>query len=147
MSYYSSIRLLTTRKGYNELSKFMKMKLQDISDNLIENCDFKKVHCNTVFLGWNEIKWYEYSNFKEVDTMLEGLSHLENKKLSYHFIRMGENFDDIDIKNIDNEEDELDIYSGIDRVFDDQYVNGELEREDKYYKNIRKDKKNVILRD
>lgn len=147
MSYYSSVRLLTTRKGYDELSTFLKLRLPDRRENLIENCDFKKVHCNTVFMGWDSIKWYEHSNFSEIDAMLDGLKHLKIYNFSYHFIRMGEDYDDVDTKNVDFEEDKLDIYSGIDRVFNDEYIDSVLEREDERYKKDRKDKKDDILRD
>lgn len=148
MGYYSDVRLLTTRKGYDKLSKFVRKKVNnDIDENLLENCDFKSIHCNTVFIGWNNIKWYENDDrFKDVDAIMKGLEFLGDNNLSYHYARMGENFEDCDLLESDNDDDKLDIYSSIDRQFDDEYVKSELEREDKYYKKLQeKEKSNDLL--
>src|SRR5574344_642861 len=110
MGYRSDVRLITTKKGYDKLSKFVKKEVNNVlSDNLLENCDFKSVHHNEVFMGWNSIKWYEYCDFKEVDSLINGLKYLNENNYSYHFSRMGENYDDYEENNNDVEDDEIDI--------------------------------------
>lgn len=149
MAYYSNVRLLTTRKGYEKLSEFVRDKIGDNVDyNLLENCSFKSVHCNTVFMGWNNIKWYENNElFKDVDAIMKGLDYLYDNNLSYHYARMGESIEDYDSLESDNDDDKLDIYSSIDRQFDDEYVMKELEFEDKYYKQLKEKGKNDLLQD
>ena len=145
MGYRSDVRLITTKKGYDKLSKFVKKEVNNVlSDNLLENCDFKSVHHNEVFMGWNSIKWYEYCDFKEVDSLLNGLKYLNENNYSYHFSRMGENYDDYEENNNDVEGDEIDIYPSMIREFDDDYVKSELDKSDDYYRKL-KEKNSDIL--
>lgn len=146
MAYFSDVRLLTTRKGYEELSKFVRKQVNDdIDENLLENCDFKAVHHNTVFIGWDNIKWYEDDErFQEVDAIMKGLEHLEDSNLSYHYARLGDNIEDYESLESNSDNDKLDIYSYVERKFDDDYVKTQLEREDKYYKKM-KEKDNDLL--
>lgn len=141
MAYRSDVRLIVTKKGYDKLSKFVQKKVKDISYNLIENCDYKTVHPNVVCMGWDSIKWYEYSDFEDVNAIMDGISFLKNNDYSVHYARIGENYDDYDEYNYDSEKDELDIYPVMLRQFDDDYVEEQLKKNDEYFRNLKDRKK------
>lgn len=149
MGYRSDVRLLTTKKGYDQLSKFVREKIGDSVDyNLLENCDIKSVHHNAVYMGWNSTKWYEgdVEYFKDVDAIMKGLEYLNDNKFSYHYARFGEDYNDVDEFCSDYKEDELDIFPCFERHFDDDYVIKELQMEDKYYRKLQeKEKDNDLL--
>ena len=133
MAYRSDVRLIVTKKGYDKLSKFVQKKVKDISYNLIENCDYKTVHPNVVCMGWDCIKWYEYSDFEDVNAIMDGINYLKDNDYSVHYARIGENYDDYDefyYESDIEEEQDLDYPSFI-RAFDDDYVIENMKKIDK----------------
>jgi hypothetical protein len=125
MGYLSDVRILTTKKGYNELNKFVNEYMQKLNHeecNLMKNLDIKEENKFEIYFGWNEVKWYEgiYSN---VDAIMNGLSDLEDKDYSFRYARLGERYDDYDEScyESDTEEQELE-YPCLLRKFDDDYT-------------------------
>ena len=92
-------------------------------------------------MGWDSIKWYEYSDFEDVNAIMDGISFLKNNDYSVHYARIGENYDDYDEYNYDSEKDELDIYPVMLRQFDDDYVEEQLKKNDEYFRNLKDRKK------
>lgn len=123
MAYRSDVRIVVSSKGYEELKKYVSDNLPpDLKQyNLLDNTDLKLLRKDQIMFGWNAVKWYEYANFKEVDSIMDGLDSLKDKNYSYRYVRLGEQFDDIDEKYIDGELDK-DIfleYPQIERYFND----------------------------
>ena len=106
MGYRSDVRIITTKRGYDELRKF--------TDKYAK------------YIGWNSIKWYEYggSDYEDVNAIMEGLQHLKEQDLSYRYARIGESYDDYDEHYYESEnEEEQDLeYPSMERYFDDEYV-------------------------
>ncbi len=135
MGYRSAVRIVTSKKGFQELKKFSDKYLEDKKcgyPNILDELDIFKENKYQVYFGWNAIKWYEYSDYFQVDAIMEGLSHLEDKDYSYRFSRIGENFDDIDEKYYESEkEEEQDLeFPSIIREFEDDYTEEYLMQQD-----------------
>ena len=123
MAYRSDVRIVVSSKGYEELKKYVSDNLPpDLKQyNLLDNTDLKLLRKDQIMLGWNAVKWYEYADFEEVDSIMDGLDSLKDKNYSYRYVRLGEQFDDIDEKYVDGESDK-DIfleYPQVERYFND----------------------------
>ena len=142
MGYRSDVRIITSKKGYEKLQKHVEKYLKDKKEdyNLLENSDLRYVSSKGVLIGWNSIKWYEWSDYAEVDSIMDGLNKLKDDDYSYRYARIGESYDDIDEEYFDSESREEDYLPYIDilREFGDDYMEAELEDEKK--KKTEKDK-------
>lgn len=135
MAYRSDVRIVVSSKGYEELKKYVSDNLPpDLKQyNLLDNTDIKLLRKDQIMLGWNAVKWYEYADFKEVDSIMDGLDSLKDKNYSYRYVRLGEQFDDIDEKYVDGELDK-DIfleYPQIERYFNDDLFIIEVNKNEK----------------
>ena len=81
MAYRSDVRIIVSKNGYEELKKYVdnNLPVEEKKYNLLENTDLKLFKDDQVLLGWNSVKWYEYSDFKEVDSIMNGLKDLQEK--------------------------------------------------------------------
>ena len=131
MGYRSEVRIMTTKKGFNELNKYVKNYLSKLNHdeyNLLDNLEFKAENDYAVYFGWSWVKWY--SSYDSVSAIESGLNHLREKDMSFRFARIGENYDDYEEDSHESEkEDEQDLeYPSMIRDFDDSYVIEEMER-------------------
>ena len=125
MGYRSDIRIVTSKEGFEILKDFVAEYLKEHNENynLLDECDKKEEGKNQCYFGWNYMKWYEH-DYPEVVAIMEGLNHLEDNEYSYRYMRIGENYDDMEEQSYDGEKDE-DIcleYPNMIREFDDEYV-------------------------
>ena len=128
MGYRSDVRIVTSKKGFEELQKYVKGFLGDNNDyNLLKSTDVLFEGKNGVLMGWNNIKWYDDCDFKEIDAIENGMKHLSEKDFGYRFARIGENYDDYEEKSNDPENEEYLPFPSMTREFDDGYVQGELD--------------------
>ena len=129
MGYRSDVRIMTSKKGFDELRKFTDQYLKDKNytyGNLLDQLDINHETKYAKYIGWNSIKWYENSgsDYDDVNAIMEGLSHLKDKDLSYRYARIGESYDDYDehyYESVKEEEQDLE-YPSMERYFDDDYV-------------------------
>ena len=135
MGYRSDVRILTSKKGYDKLRKHVEKYLKEKNEdsNLLEDADVKFVTSKGVLIGWDSIKWYEWSNWPEIDSILSGLQELKKDDYSYRLSRLGEGIDDIDERYYysENREGEGIPYIDIEGYFNDEYMKDAL-REDKF---------------
>ena len=130
MGYRSDVRILTSKKGFAELNKYVNNYLKDKNEyNLMENIQYKTENDFACYFGWNWVKWYEGS-YDSVDAIMNGLEHLKEKEYSYRYARLGENFDDYEEHYYESEiEDEQDLeFPNVIREFDDDYVSSNMEK-------------------
>lgn len=127
MGYRSDVRIVTSKRGYNELKKSIQdyYKENDIQKDyqfdLLNDTNVMEMNKYQVYLGWNNIKWYGYP---AVDAIEDGLSKLKDKDLSYRFARLGENYDDYEEhshESLNEKEQDLD-YPSMERYFDDDSI-------------------------
>lgn len=131
MGYRSDVRIITTKKGFDELNNYVKKYLKEKCDhdyNLLDNLKFKAENDYAVYFGWNYLKWYE--GYDSVDAIVDGLNHLKENNMSYRFARLGESYDDYEEESFESDlEEEQDLdYPSMLREFDDSYVIEEMNR-------------------
>lgn len=131
MGYRSDVRIITTKKGFDELNNYVKKYLKEKGDydyNLLDNLKFKAENDYAVYFGWNYLKWYE--GYDSVDAIVDGLNHLKENNMSYRFARLGESYDDYEEESFESDlEEEQDLdYPSMLREFDDSYVIEEMNR-------------------
>ena len=135
MGYRSDVRIVTSKKGFKVLDDYVKKYLREHDKNrnwnLLKRPDIKKESPYTTYIGWNCLKWYEYSDYVDVDAIMKGLDYLKENDYSYRYSRIGENYDDYDEEYYEsNREEEQDLtFPSVIREFDDDYVFEDLERE------------------
>lgn len=133
MGYRSDVRIITSKKGYDKLRKHVEKYLKEKNDdsNLLEDADIRFVTSKGVLIGWDSIKWYEWSNWPEIDSILSGLQELEKEDYSYRFSRIGEGIDDIDERYYDSKNRNGEDIPSIDieREFNDEYMKDSLREE------------------
>lgn len=130
MGYRSDVRILTSKKGFAELNKYVNNYLKDKNEyNLMENIQYKKENDFCCCFGWNWVKWYENS-YDSVTAIMDGLDHLKENEYSYRYARIGENYDDYDEHYYESEkEEEQDLeFPTVIREFDDDYVSASIEK-------------------
>lgn len=131
MGYRSEVRIMTTKKGFKELNKYVKNYLSNLEHddyNLLDNLKFKAENDYAVYFGRSWIKWY--GSYQSVEAIESGLNHLKDNEMSYRFARIGENYDDYEEYSYESEnEEEQDLeYPSVIREFDDSYVIEEMGR-------------------
>ena len=131
MGYRSDVRIITTKKGFDELNNYVKKYLKEKGDydyNLLDNLKFKAENDYAVYFGWNYLKWYE--GYDSVDAIVDGLNHLKENNSAYRFARLGESYDDYEEESFESDlEEEQDLdYPSMLREFDDSYVIEEMNR-------------------
>lgn len=135
MGYRSQVRVMTSKKGFEELKKFNDKYLQNHEGvngfkeySLMDELTLKEEDNDSVYFGWDWVKWYEGS-YKAVDAVMEGLNHLEEKDLTYRFARLGEDYDDYVEQYYDSEKEEEPIldFPYVIRYFDDDELINNLQ--------------------
>ncbi len=131
MGYRSDVRIITSKKGFNELNKYVKDYLKNLNHedyNLLDDLKFKAENDYSVYFGWNWVKWYQ--GYESVDAIESGLQHLKDKDMSFRFARIGESYDDYEEDSYESEnEEEQDLdYPSMLREFDDSYVIAEMDK-------------------
>ena len=102
MGYRSDVRIVTSKKGFKELTKFVNDYMKDKNEyNLLDNIQHKTDNKYSCYFGWDYVKWYQES-YDGVIAIMKGLEHLKDNNYSYRYSRIGEDYDDYD----DDEEDD-----------------------------------------
>lgn len=130
MGYRSDVRIITSKDGYKQLQRHVQKYLKDKKSdyNLLDNLDLMSVSSKGVLIGWDTIKWYEWSDFTHIDSVMDSLQKLKEDDYSYRYARIGENYEDIEEEYYDsrNRGDDYIPYIEIIRDFDDDYMKKEL---------------------
>lgn len=126
MGYRSDVRIILSIDGFNELSKHVKeyLRLNKLNDhyNYLKYMDVVHRTKDAIYFGWNDIKWYE--TYDGVFPIISGLKNLQENQYSYRYMRIGEDYGDVDEYFFDGKNDEnIDLeYPSMIRRFDDKYV-------------------------
>ena len=57
---------------------------------------------DAIYFGWNDIKWYE--TYDGVFPIMSGLKNLQENQYSYRYMRIGEDYGDVDEYFFDEKE-------------------------------------------
>lgn len=134
MGYRSDVRIITTKKGFDELKKYTDKYLKDKEfkwGNLLDKLNVNEETKYAKYFGWDNIKWYEYCDgYENIDAIVKGLDYLEENNYSYRFARLGENYDDYEERSYESyDEKEQDLeYPYMVRYFDDENLINDMKR-------------------
>ena len=130
MGYRSNVRILTSKNGYEKLQKHVSeyLKEKNIDYNLLENSDLRFVSSKGVLIGWNYIKWYDWLEGGEVDSIMSSLKKLKDEDFSYRYARIGESYCDLEEDYYDSRSNDEDFDADIDIIceFNDCYMEDQL---------------------
>lgn len=116
MGYISDVKICMKRKSYEELRKrvaeheaFRYMfdkgffELRELEDDK-----------DVVVCSWDSIKWY--SSFEEIGIIEDYLDELQDREIDFRFIRVGEEYNDIEYKEYyrDGSCDRIEVHQSID---------------------------------
>lgn len=107
MGYKSEVRIAATREAYEMMCE----KVDFLSEGLGSyplmgaqiQTDFFDEKDDCVVFGWDDIKWNE-SLFTDVRNVLEALDELEEGEHPYEFCSIGESWDDIEFRTVNENE-------------------------------------------
>jgi len=127
MGYYSEVRILMEEESYNKLCEISKAKCKTEDDyDIMASIDIKQERTGKdendkkikyIYFGWDNLKWYE-GHCEYVDLVHDFLLELDE----YHFIRIGENWDDLveDYHLNKTDVDCIGIIRGFDEIKEEQ---------------------------
>ena len=113
MGYYSQVGLCIKEKDFEELKERLKKYEYMLEPGFCNITTFEdEEYGNTIVCSWDYIKWYY--QFEDITTVDSFISELEDRDEEYSFIRIGEEYGDIEER--DNYKtgvcDRLHIYQG-----------------------------------
>ena len=112
MGYRSDVRIVMSKKGYNEFKKYVKEHIDNYKKNnleestiayeseydynLLNKADIFKQSTDKkqIYIGWDNLKWYD--GYEDVDAIMDSLNKLEDNDYGFCFSRIGESYDDIE---------------------------------------------------
>ncbi len=108
MGYRNEVKIATTREGYDALLEIMDLKSKSgnveypLIGSDIEPGYFEEEGGSVVF-GWDSIKWYD-GLYRSVDDVILALDEIGAKEHPYEFCRIGESWDDIEFRAVNENE-------------------------------------------
>lgn len=93
MGYRSEVHICIKKEDYEELLSRIEILKDDDIRSLIEYAN-KTELVNAIVISFNDVKWD--SEYKDVDFIMGYLSELEEKGKPYSYVRLGEEYGDIE---------------------------------------------------
>lgn len=123
MGYCSDIRIVMKKKDYPKFSKYVEDYIAEkqAQYNLMEHIDVKEEGTQTIYIGWNYLKWYE--EYPKVQAVHEALDKFRDEGLSFTFARIGEDYDDYEEDYNNNDLP----FPQLERYFDDALITADLD--------------------
>lgn len=124
MGYCSDVRIVMKKKDYPKFSKYVEDYIAEkqAQYNLMEHIDVKEEGKQTIYIGWNYLKWYkEY--YPEVQAVHDALNKFRDEGLSFAFARIGEDYADYEEDYNNNDLP----FPQLMRYFDDAQITAELD--------------------
>jgi len=90
MGYRSDVRINTNTNGYGRLTDL-------VGDELTALAPTIDVDGDSVILGWDDIKWYDWEG--DVRAIMNAIHTIREEGYPYEFIRIGESDDDEEFMN------------------------------------------------
>lgn len=98
MGYRSDVKLVTTKEGWKRIKHAVKTASPDWYTWLISD-EYIVPVCNSKYVLYEieDVKWYE--QYKEVESFMHSLFMFEHNNIPYNFIRLGEDWGDVEEHN------------------------------------------------
>ena len=95
MGYYSSVKFITTKDGWDIVQKHVKEAAPECWTYTADNeCATPVCDGKYVLVEHDHIKWYE--EFTEVKAFMEAINRLDSLAIPYTYFRLGEDWEDND---------------------------------------------------
>ena len=108
MGYRSEVKIATTREGYDRMCRHVDERSERGKSYPLISTKRKPAFVDerdgTVVFGWDNIKWYE-GLLADVDNIMSALSELGETGIPYEFCRVGEDYDDVEFRCVNDNED------------------------------------------
>ena len=124
MGYYSEVMISVTKKGYERIKKDQEKFADYELLNLFEVKNFEKNNKSFILLQTEDTIKY-YPEFEDIKQLEKTLSNLKD---GYVFVRLGEEYGDIEFRNNAKVKELLEPFDFIKKLAKD--LNKELEKED-----------------
>jgi hypothetical protein len=102
MGYRSNVTTVITVENKKNFKKYLK-ELKELKDDesmkeLIDDAEFTDNGVDGIRLSWESIKWYNcLGSYPEIIAFENWLDKIaEDEDTSYHFVRIGEDLDDVE---------------------------------------------------
>ncbi|MDE6947579.1 MAG: hypothetical protein K2P14_10400 [Anaeroplasmataceae bacterium] len=95
MGYRSEVVLKTTTEGYLLFKKFND-SIKEPTDKPLAYMHIQKTESGFYKISHDYLKWYE--SYKDVENFMTMLNKLDDQEIPYKFIRIGEDYNDIEIR-------------------------------------------------
>lgn len=102
MGYYSDVKVITTKEGWERLDKAVRKAMGITAKNekksywLTDQNHYKLLKKGKYVLAeWKDVKWYDWGT-TDVSTFMQELHNLGEDDIPYEFMRVGEDYDDIE---------------------------------------------------
>lgn len=116
MGYYSDVRITMSNESFEIFEKKYKELIEknQIKHNMLEFMTVNTIGAYQRHFGWDFLKWYG----NEVECIMESLEYIEEQDMDFTLVRLGSEFDDIEI--IESTKKPKEIYAPFVEVrFDD----------------------------
>lgn len=97
MGYYSEVAITFYEHDFETLVRRAAEETTDALDLIMYASLYKDEVNNTITIAWSSVKWYE--DYSDVNFIM---SFIRNGDIQYHFIRIGEEYGDIEEENNDD---------------------------------------------
>lgn len=121
MGYRSDVKLILTDKGMEMLKAKVPQPTEDEPYWAAEAIyEANRIKGKYWLVEWDDIKWYDdWEDYKVPCAVLSLRNELSEIEESYHFIRVGEDYEDIEIDGV---YDDMDMpYLGLKREIEVEY--------------------------
>lgn len=95
MGYRSDVALKTTTEGYLVCSIFND-SIEDFEEKPLDGATIKRTASGFYKITFDSVKWYD--SYPSVNNFNKMLLLLENQDIPYKFIRLGEEYNDIEMR-------------------------------------------------
>lgn len=106
MGYRSQVVFKTTTEGYLVFKRFDD-SIKDLDSKPLSGAEIYKTSSGFYKIVFDDVKWYD--SYTSVEKFYDGMARLEEQDIPYKFIRLGEDIEDIEVKEnyTDDMPDEL----------------------------------------
>lgn len=118
MGYRSQVAFKTTTEGF-VLMKTWNDEIIPRENRPLVGMDIQKTPTGFYKISHDEIKWYE--SFPDIRYFIEFMDKLEKLDIPFCFIRIGEDMDDIEVRNnyTDDMPDEIETFAPETSIYDE----------------------------
>lgn len=95
MGYRSNLKLITTKEGWEKISRAVKQAEPDNHEYITSEKHVEELRDGYILWSLYDVKWYE-DMFPEVQAFMKTLDELSKENIPYQYARTGEDYNDVE---------------------------------------------------